>query len=99
MSIEHTNRSQHVVTTDAARLLRPDELAAFLGIPLRTIYRWRSRHEGPLSYRVGRHIRYRLDEVEQWLDECRDEHREVGHGDAHCNRGVVQPCRSAWPRG
>jgi excisionase family DNA binding protein len=65
MSMEHTNKSQHVVTTDAARLLRPDELAAFLGIPLRTIYRWRSRHEGPPSYRVGRLIRYRLNEVEQ----------------------------------
>ena len=32
------------------RLLRPDEVAAILGVPLRTIYRWRSHQEGP---RVG----------------------------------------------
>jgi excisionase family DNA binding protein len=91
----HPNRSQHVVTTDAARLLRPHELAAFLGIPLRTIYRWRSRHEGPPSYRVGRHIRYRLNEVEQWLDERRDEHREAWHGDADRERSVAQHRRSS----
>jgi excisionase family DNA binding protein len=78
MTTQDKSNNPHVVTTDAARLLRPDELATFLGIPLRTIYRWRSRHEGPPSYRVGRHIRYRLEEVEHWLDERRDEHREVG---------------------
>ena len=56
------------------RLLRPDEVAAILGVPLRTIYRWRSHHEGPRGYRVGRHVRYRVDDVEQWLDARRDDH-------------------------
>lgn len=54
------------------RLLGPDEVAAFLGVPLRTIYRWRSRHEGPRGYRVGRHVRYRLDDVERWLEDRSD---------------------------
>jgi excisionase family DNA binding protein len=56
----------------AQRLLRPHEVAAFLGVPLQTIYRWRYRHEGPLGYRVGRHVRYRAADVEQWLEERRD---------------------------
>jgi excisionase family DNA binding protein len=56
------------------RLLRPDEVAALLGIPLRTIYRWRSRHEGPRGYRIGRHVRYRIDDVERWLEAHRDVH-------------------------
>jgi excisionase family DNA binding protein len=56
----------------ADRLLGPDELAAFLGVPLRTIYRWRSRREGPRGYRVGRHVRYRLAEVERWLEDHGD---------------------------
>jgi excisionase family DNA binding protein len=56
------------------RLLRPDEVAAILGVPLRTIYRWRSHHEGPRGYRIGRHVRYRVDDVEQWLDARRDAH-------------------------
>ena len=54
------------------RLLGPEEVAAFLGVPLRTIYRWRSRHEGPRGYRVGRHVRYRLDDVERWLADRSD---------------------------
>jgi excisionase family DNA binding protein len=66
--------THHAATSGDARLMRPDEVAAFLGIPLRTIYRWRTRREGPASYRVGRHVRYRLDDVERWLDERRDEH-------------------------
>ncbi len=56
------------------RLLRPDELASLLGIPLATIYRWRSRGDGPPGIRVGRHVRYRLEDVDRWLDEQRDRH-------------------------
>ena len=35
------------------RLLGPEEVAAFLGVPLRTIYRWRSQREGPRGYRAA----------------------------------------------
>ncbi len=54
------------------RLLGPEEVAAFLGVPLRTIYRWRSQREGPRGYRVGRHVRYRLVDVERWLEDRGD---------------------------
>ena len=60
--------------TTERRLLRPDELASFLGIPLATIYQWRSRGNGPCGIRVGRHVRYRIEDVERWLDEQRDRH-------------------------
>jgi excisionase family DNA binding protein len=53
-------------------LLRPDEVAALLDVPLRTIYRWRSRHDGPRGYRIGRHVRYRVDDIERWLEDHRD---------------------------
>jgi excisionase family DNA binding protein len=59
------------------RLLRPDELASLLGIPLATIYRWRSRGDGPCGIRVGRHVRYRLEDVECWLDDQRDLHLDA----------------------
>ena len=54
------------------RLLSPHELALFLGVPLRTIYRWRYQGDGPPGFRVGRHVRYRRADVEQWLEDHRD---------------------------
>lgn len=53
-------------------LLRPDEVATLLDVPLRTIYRWRSQHDGPRGYRIGRHVRYRVDDIERWLEDHRD---------------------------
>lgn len=51
------------------RLWSVDDTAAFLGIPVGTLYQWRSRRLGPRSYRVGRWVRYDPTEVRQWLDE------------------------------
>lgn len=53
--------------TPVARLLSPKELAAYLGVPVATIYRWRSLGEGPVGCRVGRHVRYRREDIEAWL--------------------------------
>jgi excisionase family DNA binding protein len=47
-------------------------LSAYLGIPEKTIYAWRLRNEGPPAYRVGRHLRWRKSEVDQWLRERHD---------------------------
>ena len=59
-------------TTNPRTLLSPQQLAEYLGVPLATVYRWRSQREGPLGIRVGRHVRYRFTDVEDWLDELRD---------------------------
>lgn len=58
--------------SEGQRLLSPYEVAAYLGVPLATVYRWRSRREGPAGIRVGKHVRYRIHNVERWLDEQRD---------------------------
>jgi excisionase family DNA binding protein len=49
------------------RLLSPDDLSEYLGIPVQTIYQWRHRGEGPPGYRIGRHVRYRWVDVQAWL--------------------------------
>lgn len=58
--------------TARQQLLSPADVASYLGVPLRTVYGWRSRGEGPRGYRVGRHVRFMLDDVERWLEDHRD---------------------------
>jgi excisionase family DNA binding protein len=48
------------------RLLSVEELAAYLGVPKKTVYgRW--RQWGLQGYRVGRYLRFRERHVEEWL--------------------------------
>lgn len=49
-------------------LFSPAELAEYLDVPVATLYAWRYHGEGPPGFRVGRHVRYRLTDVEQWLE-------------------------------
>jgi excisionase family DNA binding protein len=53
-------------------LLTVQEVADYLGVPRATIYAWRRDGIGPAGYRVGRHIRYRREHVEAWLEQQRD---------------------------
>jgi len=53
-------------------LLSIVDVADYLGVPVATIYRWRHQRRGPLGYRIGRHIRYRSSDIEQWLETQRD---------------------------
>ena len=50
------------------RLLTADDLANFLGVPIKTLYAWRYHGEGPVGFRVGRYIRYRRTDVEAWIE-------------------------------
>lgn len=52
---------------DNDRLLTAEDLAAFLDVPIKTLYAWRYRGEGPVGFRVGKHVRYRRTDVEQWI--------------------------------
>jgi excisionase family DNA binding protein len=50
------------VPADAWRLeplLDVAELAAYLGVPVSTVYDWRTQGEGPAAYRFGRHFEVR----------------------------------------
>jgi predicted DNA-binding transcriptional regulator AlpA len=44
------------------------DLAEYLGGPATTLYQWRYRREGPCGFRVGRHIRYQLTDVTEWIE-------------------------------
>lgn len=50
-------------------LMTAEEVSAYLVIPVATLYAWRSRGQGPVGHRVGRHLRYRLSDVDAWLND------------------------------
>ena len=56
-----------------AQLLSPDDLASYLGVPLKTVYNWRTEGKGPRGIKVGRHVRFRMNDVQAWLEENADE--------------------------
>lgn len=49
------------------QLLSPEQLSEYLQIPLQTVYKWRSHGNGPRGFRVGKHVRYDIDDVNVWL--------------------------------
>jgi excisionase family DNA binding protein len=50
------------------KLMSLTDVSEMLGIPVHTLYRWRYKGHGPAGYRVGRHVRYRREAVEAWLE-------------------------------
>jgi predicted DNA-binding transcriptional regulator AlpA len=49
------------------RLWTVEETAYFLGVPVATLYYWRCRGEGPQGCKLGRHLRYRVEDVRAWV--------------------------------
>jgi excisionase family DNA binding protein len=43
------------------------DLAEYLGVPVESIYRWRKHGKGPKGYLVGRFIRFRKTEIDEWV--------------------------------
>ncbi|MFJ4161781.1 helix-turn-helix transcriptional regulator [Micrococcus luteus] len=46
-----------------------DDVAAYVGVPVKTVYTWRSTGAGPRGFRVGKHVRYRAEDVHEWVTE------------------------------
>jgi len=49
------------------------EHARYLAVPVKTLYSWRYRRQGPPALRVGRHLRYRWSDFQQWIDQQIDQ--------------------------
>lgn len=55
--------------TDTTALWTAHDVAAYLSVPTSTLDYWRLKDLGPQFLRVGRHVRYRPSDVENWLVE------------------------------
>jgi excisionase family DNA binding protein len=49
-------------------LLTQEEVAEYLRKPPGTLEQWRSRGFGPEYHKVGHDVRYRMSEVDAWLE-------------------------------
>ena len=51
------------------RLWTPEDVSAYLGgVPVTTLYQWRYKGTGPKGRRVGRHLRYKPEDVRAWVE-------------------------------
>ncbi|WP_275561502.1 helix-turn-helix transcriptional regulator [Microbacterium aoyamense] len=52
------------------RLLSVTDMAALLGVSVKTVYQWRSRPipYGPPAIKVGKYLRWKPEVVEAWID-------------------------------
>jgi excisionase family DNA binding protein len=50
-------------------LIDVQQLADYLDVPVKTLYAWRHRREGPPAFRVGRHLRYRRIDIQRWIQQ------------------------------
>ncbi|WP_328654522.1 helix-turn-helix domain-containing protein [Micromonospora sp. NBC_00330] len=55
------------MTAQPLTLWTVDDVSAYLGVPVQTLYTWRKRRIGPPAGRVGRHLRYDPDAVRAWF--------------------------------
>lgn len=60
----------------AGALIGVEELADYLGVPVQTIYDWRLSGRAPRAFKLGKHLRFAVSDVQEWLEE----HHE-GRGD------------------
>lgn len=53
--------------TEREALGSPAEVAAHLQLPEKTLAEWRARKVGPQYLRIGRYVRYRWQDIDEWL--------------------------------
>ena len=49
-------------------IMKPQEVAEYLRIPIRTLYKLCNEGKVPAT-RVGKHWRFRKEEIDKWFDE------------------------------
>ncbi len=60
------------------QLLTIAEAALLLRTPVATLRYWRHLGTGPRSFRLGRRVVYRRDDLQSWIDACRHHGASTG---------------------
>jgi predicted DNA-binding transcriptional regulator AlpA len=72
MDIQELSDSRRPVEPagEARGLLRDSEVSLLLQVSLATVRRWRMFGQGPRFLKIGASVRYRADDVREWLNSC-----------------------------
>jgi excisionase family DNA binding protein len=74
---DETSSRDHI-TEPAPALLTITEAAQLLRAPVATLRYWRHLGTGPTSFRLGRRVLYRRDDLYAWIDSRRDHGSPAG---------------------
>lgn len=77
MRASYTPRSCEGATV-GDRLLTTQDVADYLGIPVATLHQWRTKGTAPRAVKVGRHLRFRLTDVDAWCERNADQPVRAG---------------------
>jgi len=75
----------HTARNTLGRLVTEAEAAAMLCLSPTTLKKWRRTSRGPVYYRLGSAVRYRVDDLESYLEDSIENPRNPRH-DAKGNR-------------
>ena len=76
-------------------LLSVGELAEYLGVPVATVYDWRSHGTGPVGHRFGKHVKFAVSDVRMWIESRRDVPTCVRTGGRGPADTQVRGCKSS----
>ena len=68
----HTTHHPSYSSWGLEPLIDIGKLAAYLGVPVSTIYDWRTRGLGPPAYRFGKHLKFAVGDVRAWVERQRE---------------------------
>jgi len=95
--MDSTQNQTACVVGEMVPLMGIGEVASLIGVPVATMYEWRTRGRGPVAYRFGKHLRFSIADVEEWIESCREGRlsRSGGGEDSshpHDRRGSAPLC-------
>jgi predicted DNA-binding transcriptional regulator AlpA len=64
----HLLQEKNTTLEKGALLLSPKEVEKIFGFRADTLAQWRCQRKGPSFYKVGRSVKYRLPDIEEWLE-------------------------------
>lgn len=71
LGMEPNDTTQHL-SLGLEPMIDISELSEYLGIPVSTIYDWRTRGLSPRAYHFGKHLKFAVSDAREWVRQQRE---------------------------